>query len=57
MHYVKDESKVDGSTSSLEPQYATCSAPDEYDYVSGLSIFDLSQFMHSLLPFNVQFLE
>ena len=35
VHYVKDGPKVD-STSSPEPQYATCSAPVEYDYVTGL---------------------
>ena len=35
VHYVKDGPKL-VSTSSPEPQYATCSAPDEYDYVSGL---------------------
>ena len=35
VHYVKDGPKLD-STSSPEPQYAKCSAPVEYDYVSGL---------------------
>ena len=49
VHYVKDGPKLD-STISPEPQYAICSAPVEYDYKSGLYIFDLSQFMHSLLP-------